>query len=361
MKLMPAKYQQLAQKLKEQLPKIEKSNSNKLPTEMEIAASYNVSRQTVRHALCLLEEEGLLIRRQGSGTYINSNKNVVHSNQIAVMTTFLDDYIFPTILRDLQSVFSTAGYSTLIFATNNSVSSERNILMQLMEQNIAALLVEGSKSALPTPNEDLYLQLKRRNIPILFLHGSYSNLNEFPCVLDNNFNGGYLLTKYLIDKGHKKIAGIFKSDDIQGPQRYHGVLSALRDNNMPICDDRFCWYDTVDRFAMINSENCDLLNNFIQHRLSDSSAIVCYNDEIAYRVVQKLFKNGLHVPINVSVVSFDNSYYCKMGNVTITSLRHKNNNTGIIAAKSLLDMLSGIKIPPITYMEWELIERSSSK
>jgi GntR family transcriptional regulator len=42
-----------------------------LPSEQEIAARLNISRATVREALTLLERERLVIRRQGSGTYIN--------------------------------------------------------------------------------------------------------------------------------------------------------------------------------------------------------------------------------------------------------------------------------------------------
>ena len=356
---MATKYQQLADTLRRQIPQLAKNGNHKLATEWELASIYNVSRQTVRRALSLLEEDGLIARRQGSGSYLSANPKRTDSRQIAVITTFLDDYIFPSILRDAQNCFSQAGYSTLIFATGNNVSTERKILKQILEQNIGALLVEGSKSALPTPNDDLYLRLKERGIPVLFLHGIYSNLSEFPCILDDNFNGGYLLAEYLIGKGHHQIAGIFKSDDIQGPQRYHGVVSALRDNNIPINDGKFCWYDTVDRHAMVSAEGCDLLDNFIRHRLSDSSAVVCYNDEVAYRLISKLIHAGKLVPQDVAVVSFDNSYYCQMGSASITSLGHKSNCTGKIAAHVLLDMLSGMPSRSVC-LEWELTERQSS-
>ena len=113
---MSTKYQQLAETLREQIPKLAKNGNQKLATEWELATIYNVSRQTVRRALSLLEEEGLIARRQGSGSYLAPNPKRNVSRQIAVMTTFLDDYIFPSILRDAQNLFSQAGYTTLIFA-----------------------------------------------------------------------------------------------------------------------------------------------------------------------------------------------------------------------------------------------------
>ena len=99
---MPAKYKQLADMLRRDAGKIQEEGGSRLPTEMEIAASYSVSRQTVRSALKELEDEGLIERRQGSGSYINPARPVHSSNHIAVVTTFIDDYIFPSILHDAQ-------------------------------------------------------------------------------------------------------------------------------------------------------------------------------------------------------------------------------------------------------------------
>ncbi len=43
----------------------------RLPSEPELAAQYGVSRGTVRQALAVLEREGVIIRRQGAGTYVH--------------------------------------------------------------------------------------------------------------------------------------------------------------------------------------------------------------------------------------------------------------------------------------------------
>ncbi|NUF26858.1 aminotransferase-like domain-containing protein [Gilliamella sp. ESL0254] len=46
----------------------------RLPSERELAKKLSVNRSTVVHALDLLTERGVLIRRQGSGTYVNNQK-----------------------------------------------------------------------------------------------------------------------------------------------------------------------------------------------------------------------------------------------------------------------------------------------
>ena len=82
---------QLADMLRAEAKRISNEGGAKLPTEMEISSRYSVSRQTVRNALHVLEEEGTISRRQGSGSFIKAKTHSRDSKQIAVVTTFIDD------------------------------------------------------------------------------------------------------------------------------------------------------------------------------------------------------------------------------------------------------------------------------
>lgn len=356
---MAAKYEQLAAILHSELQQLLRRGETKLPTEAELAARYHMSRQTVRHALGVLEEKGLIRRRQGSGSFILPPDQAGDLRQIAVITTFLDDYTFPSILHDAQSAFAAAGYSTLIFATENQVSREREILAHLLSRKVSALLVEGTKTALPTPNDDLYLLFRQRGIPVLFLQGQYGNLPDFPCLADDNFHGGYTLVQHLLSRGRTRIAGIFKSDDIQGLQRYHGMAAALRDRGIPLSDDAILWYNTRDREALVSGQACPLLDAFLREQLAEPTGVICFNDEIAHILIQRLLAAGKRIPEDVAVASFDNSYYSRIGPVPITSLGHRNSRTGKAAAQLLLDILDGTPERSVC-LEWELAVRSST-
>ena len=354
---MPMKYQLLAERLREELLRNSGQKGYKLPTELELTRQYQLSRQTVRHALRLLEEEGLIQRRQGSGSYTTGLLPGTAPRQIAVVTSFLDDYIFPNILHDASEVFARQGYSTAVYATENRVSTEREILLRLLEEPVSGLLVEGSKTALPTPNEDLYQRLRQAGTPMVFLHGAYGELTGVPCVADDNYGGGYRLARHLTDQGHREIAGIFKSDDVQGPQRYHGAVSAIRDVGIPIRDGRFAWYDTEDRRHLLEEKDDRLLASFLQKRLEGASAVICYNDEIAFHLIRVLLAAGRRVPEEVSVVSLDNSYLSQIAPVPITSLSHRS-RMGQVAAEQMTNLLRG-ESAHSKNLEWELIVRGS--
>ena len=87
--------------------------------------------------------------------------------------------------------------------------------------------------------------------------------------------------------------------------------------------------------------------------------MICYNDEIALRVVAYLNRIGLSVPGDVAVVSFDNSQYSELSVPRITSLSHEPFNVGRMAAELLFRHLRGESCAS-ALAPWVLIEKESS-
>lgn len=172
---MAPKYEQLVMALRQTLPQWYADGQRKLPCEQELAAQFSVSRQTLRQALAVLEQEGLIEKRRGSGSFL-CPAAANQDRRIAVIATSLSDYIFPSLLKDIQACLSVQGFSVVIHATENSIHREREILQQLLLDPPAGILVEGCKTALPNPNAELYQALRQRGLPMTFLHGSCREL-----------------------------------------------------------------------------------------------------------------------------------------------------------------------------------------
>lgn len=353
---MAAKYQTIADELRFQIRSGKYAAAAALPTEAALCQEYGVSRQTVRQALSLLVSDGLIQRRQGSGSRILHPAAPVQTPPatVAVVTTYISDYIFPSILREVEQVLSSHGYTPLLFSTQNRLDTERRILESLLTMPIRGILVEGSKTVLPNPNLDLYRQLLDREIPLVFLHGVSSNLSGVLSVLDDNRAGGRQLVEYLYGKGHRNIAGIFKNDDIQGLQRYEGFISALRDLGLPMGDGQVAWYSTETKAQFLES-GVDPLRD---RALAGCSAVVCYNDEIASWLIGQLLRQGVRIPEELAVVSFDNSHYSTMSPVPITSLSHGEYSVGKMSAQLLLRRMAGEECHS-EKAPWTLIRRES--
>ena len=209
---MAPKYQFIADSLRREIEEGRYDGGERLPTEQLLCQRYQISRQTVRRALSVLEGEGLIDRRQGSGSRLRepaAPKPLPPRCSIAVVTTYISDYIFPSILRGMERVLTANGSAPLLFATQNQISTERKILHTLLAmRDLDGVLVEGSKTALPNPNLDLYQKLLDQGVRLVFFNGTYPELSSCPSVLADDFGGGKQLVTYLYGKGHRNIAGI---------------------------------------------------------------------------------------------------------------------------------------------------------
>ena len=357
---MPPKYQKIADELRIHIEAGKYRSSSTLPTEFSIAQEYQVSRQTVRQALSMLAKDGLIEKRQGSGSHILSHEppqpEVPHRT-VAVITTYISDYIFPTVLREAEDVFSQHNCTPSLFATQNQVSNERKVLKNLLQMPVDGILVEGTKTALPNPNIDLYQQLIRQGIPLVFMHGNYAELQGACYVLDDNFGGGRQLVRYLAEKGHTRIAGIFKGDDIQGHGRFAGYAAGLREAGLSVDDAHVFWYHTSTKERIMSSP-VDQVPPELLSAVEGCTAVVCYNDEIASHLEALLLHSGYHIPQDIAVVSFDNSRFSELAPVPLTSLSHAPYNVGRIAAEKLLQMMDRETCDPML-IPWSLIQRQS--
>ncbi len=354
---MPPKYQSIADSLRQEIEAGRYSGAALLPTEQLLCQRFQISRQTVRRALSVLEDEGLITRRQGSGSRLREPAAVPAQLNctIAVVTTYISDYIFPSILRGMETVLSENSSAPLLFATQNQISTERKILQTLLTmKELDGVLAEGTKTALPNPNLDLYQKLLDRGVRLVFINGVYPELSTTPSVLADNAGGGRLLVEHLHRQGHRSIAGIFKSDDMQGLLRYAGYAQALRDLGLPLEDGQIYWYNTETKNAILSGAFLDaVLEGF-----AGCSAVVCYNDEVAIRVISHLRKRGARIPEDMAVVSFDNSQYSDLAPVRITSLSHGGQNLGELSAQLMLSLLRG-EDSRSQVVPWQLIRKES--
>lgn len=355
---MMSKYETLSEQLTEQIAQNLQKGITALPTEAALAGQYRVSRQTVRAALALLKSKGLIESRQGSGSYATGLSPDPSRNTIPLLIASSQEYIYPHLLTDIRTALAAHGYQLRVCPTDNDTSIERTHLLSLLPNPPRGLLVEGSKSALPTPNADLYEKLKAAGTRLLFLHNRYDALSNEICIKDDNYYGGYLLAGHLAELGHTRIAGLFKIDDRQGPERYLGAVSCLRDLGLEMEDKHVGWFQSQDVEALEKRQDTRFLASFSKERLSGCTAVICYNDEVAYWLIKELSYAHIQVPRDVSVVCFDNSYLSELSKVRITTLTHRPHEMGDRIAETMIRLLKGI---PAVSLEipWELVRRES--
>ena len=331
------KYFTLMEELKEKIISGRIQPGEKLPSENQFTVQYSLSRHTVRKALSLLEQEGYIEACHGKGTFCSEKmRHMKKSRNIAVVTTYISDYIFPRLIQGMDNVLSEQGYSIILKNTGNSRQKEAKCLEELLQKDIDGLIIEPSKSQISCRHPGLYENLEKYQIPYIFIQGIYTEMKDKPHILMDDARGGYLVTKYLLEQGHRRITGFFKADDIQGIQRHKGYVRALQEAGIPYDPDLVVWFHTEDR----RSKPSMMVKEMVKTG-SLPHGIVCYNDQIAVQVIESLEDCGLQVPKDISVTGYDNSLYAQRG-TGITTIAHPQERLGEMAAELILEKINGV-------------------
>ncbi|MFC0470141.1 GntR family transcriptional regulator [Halalkalibacter kiskunsagensis] len=312
----------------------------KIYSESELMKQFEVSRHTVRVAIGELVTQGWLYREQGAGTFCvdrsidEVSTNVSNQKNIAIITTSISDYIFPSIIRGAESYLSQYGYHVSLFSTNNNHDSEQRALKKILTQRFDGVIIEPTKSALFNPNINYYLNLERQNIPYIMINAFYDELDPLSITMDDE-KGGYVQTEHLIELGHTNIIGFFKTDDIQGNKRMKGFLKAHREHGITFDPNNIVTYCSEEKAT----KPVEILRDKLTIDGDVPTAIVCYNDELAIRLLDVIREKNLQVPEDISIVGFDDSFMANVTEVKLTTIQHPKSKMGESAAKMILDII----------------------
>ncbi len=357
------KYQLVMDYIKNEISNETLKKGDMIDSETQLMKKFNVSRYTVREALNRLISEDMIYTEHGKGSFVKSSgiqngSKLRTSKTIVVMVSYLNNHIMPQIIQKIEELASNFGYNIILRCTHSKIIKERECLASFVDDDIAGLIVEPAKSALPSLHADLYGKFAEKNIPVVFIHGYLLSEKQCNFVIADDDVAAYTATKYLIDKGHRTIGAVFKSDDMQGLYRYRGFMRAILEANIAIEESNIFWLSTQDEKAIL--QNKSTAKDYFK-RLKDTTATVCYNDDIAINVADLLFAMGVSIPNDHSIISFDNTPFGSAYRVPITSMDHPKQDIGKYAFHGLLRLIENPNATIRDILTVPLIEKSSVK
>ena len=85
-------YLQVSNWIESMLQSSEYDVGSKLPSEGELAVKFQLNRNTIRHAISVMVQQGLLEKQKGVGTFVRRKKPLAPVRQLGKMTSFIDDF-----------------------------------------------------------------------------------------------------------------------------------------------------------------------------------------------------------------------------------------------------------------------------
>lgn len=330
---MPAKYENIALDLKAALPSMIERGVTRLPSEAELCGKYGTSRQTVRSALELLEREGLIDKRHGSGSYIRVRPA---SREIALLVPSEYDYIYPSVIRTIRAETESLGFTLHVYITAFSSARERELLSGLLLTMPAGIICEGVKTAMPCLNADLFASLEAKKVPLVFLGKAFRELGNAVAFGPDPYSEGYSLARYLIGRGQKDICGILPYDDADGTEHYRGLVSAMRDEGIFPDDGSFLFLPQYELTDYCAGKAVPMIDRFALSRERKGRVIVCSSDELAYRIIKVIMRAGVKLPGETGVAAFGSTWYRTLGVPSITATGCDFTEAGRAAAKAVI-------------------------
>ncbi len=336
-----------------------------MPTEFDLMDELSVSRTTVRQAISELEKSGLIERKHGSGTYFRgfgAFQDKTSAGLVGLVNFFFTDYIYPEIIQGIEETIFQAGYSLALANSRESIDKELSSVERLIKQGVKGLILEPSRNLQIRNDHPMLKLIADIDIPVVTTHWGISATKASTVTIDD-VQAGYEATKYLLDRGHREIAILFKEDVQAGHDRFQGYRNALEEAGITYNPDYTLRFDNA-------SESADLRQGYIltsklvkNPSAKRPTAIFYFNDNSAIQGYSAIKDAGLHIPDDISVISFDNYRNTDLLNPPLTTYEHPKYDLGKWAAKILLEEMDGSRpsLPMKLIFEPVLVERKSVK
>ena len=299
------KYEAVTSSLRELAATLKPGDS--FPSHSEVARRFGVSSGTALRALEILRHDGRIARRNGVGTFVAEPPK----------SSAPPPRLLPAMMTDRRTVAGIMMPDSSYFAYCMSRLYHR------VEANGLALACRVMDPAgvgdfvAPSRDEDrplgfilfdwkkiapLARQLQEAGNRVVVIGAPPQGIaSDVPCVYGDDEHGSYLLARHLFDLGHRRIA---TTSFFEWTLRWHGYQRAVREATRTygegIRGTRIAYHEFQGWFREPAQAAA-----FLQ--LPDApTAILCWNDDEAARMIAALTHAHLRVPEDISVVGYDN-------------------------------------------------------
>jgi GntR family transcriptional regulator, arabinose operon transcriptional repressor len=323
------------------------SAGTRLPTDEELAALYQISRDTVRQALALLANEGLIERVQGRGTFViqpRSNGSPVtqpKQKQIGlVLNRTLRTHLTMNLLVGVEQAAKSHGYNVSFTYAEGEQDQQARDIARLQANHVLGMIIWAMGD---TTHDNSIQQLQTDQFPLILIDRYFPGL-AIDYVGSDNIGGGYRATEHLLILGHRRIGFVFAQEETLQTtsvyERWQGYCKALQKYEVP--------YDetlVVPDVRKLQSGAREGLVEFLQ-RPDRPSAIFAVNDYIALDVLQAARAIHLRIPEDLAIVGFDDQEFAAHVHPSLTTIKQQFIDIGLRAGTLLINRIEGIAGPP---------------
>ena len=240
--------------------------------------------------------------------------------------------IIPTLYNEYWSILSAIvqehlwefGYMVILCNTNNDKKKKEAYIQMLLKRKVDGVILCEFKE-----NKEIIESLLRHNIPTVALQVKIDGIDS---VYGNQLQGSMDAVNHLIQLGHSKIAYIGLDDLMDN--RELGYRNALMINGIPVDENLIIKGQFTTNFGFQAAES--LINRKLKFE-----SIFCWNDIVAFGVIQALQLHHFDVPKDVTLIGFDDIQMIQFIKPSLTTIKQPLQEMCSAAAQLLLEKIDG--------------------
>lgn len=331
---------------------------DKLPTEMQLVEKLGTSRITIQRAIRELQQQGIVRRVQGGGTYIAGETQEAEEEKEIQFIPFVlaneNDYTGALdYIQGADAYLSNHSYYLTVHSSHKNAQEECEVIKRLVEDGSKCIMIQPCSSS---ENFSLYFQMMQKGVEFVFVDRIPQHLVANLVVCDN-VNGGYMATRHLIKCNARRI-GFVSMEPVSIAyslvQRKAGYEIALQEAGIPY-DERYV------QFGELGDESMRIVDRLLKLP-EPPDALFCANDVTAVEVLNYLQSIHMEVPDDMILIGFDNLSIAQSAAIPISTIDQPFFKIGYEAARIARKLLSGER--DYIYQEIlpvELLKRASTR
>jgi DNA-binding LacI/PurR family transcriptional regulator len=341
-----------------------------LPSEPALARALGVSRGTLRQALKVLAERGVVETVPGRGTLVRTGPPTVvggddgRGRLVGMVIPAVARLRIPELIAGAEAELRAAGYTLLLGSSGDDQAQETEQIERFLREGVGGLIVYP----VDAPSDlALVRRLVAERFPLVLVDRYPVDL-AVDAVVADNFGGAFLAVRHLLGSGRRRIG--FVSTHNLGTssiaERQAGYRWALQCHGRPLepaleCTGLYRLFNWPLPGNPEREHNLQLLRRYLA-QADRPDAVFTVNDAVAFQVLEAAELAGLRVPEDLAAVGFDNLAYPDYGGVPLTTVEQPRQEIGALAARVLLERVAGRRTRPArTVLGTRLIVRRSAE
>ena len=340
----PLKFQELSEDLRREILAGTWAVGSKLPTEAQLARETGLSLTTVRRAYEDLVERGLVIRRQGAGSFVATPPSRALKKPRYTIGVLLPDtqLYYPKVLQGIEEHLTAQGASLQLSTYHYDLSRENSSIQFLLDAGVDGLLLVPTLTGIPDP-ERRVAELAALPVPVVLLERSLEDLgaaDRTEHICSDHQGGAYDAVKHLAGLGHERIAVLTRSN-VAGKSANPTQSAVVAGYRSAVADlGLFADGEELPIFSSTKPEWEQDQAEAMYTRLRDSgaTAALVFGDREATLLQTAALRRGVNVPEELSLVSYDDEM-ADIAPIPLTAISPAKHRLGMMAAEILLRRL----------------------